>query len=96
MADDDRLRALMREYQDGRFEAFDELYAAVAPALRRYLLSQARDKLNLSARALHRVLRVARTIADLDMPDPENETGPDLAIGPVHLAEALQLRRAID
>ena len=62
----------------------------------RRLLSQARDKLNLSARALHRVLRVARTIADLDMPDPENETGPDLAIGPVHLAEALQLRRAID
>lgn len=33
----------MREYQSGRFEAFDELYAAIAPALRRYLLSQARD-----------------------------------------------------
>jgi len=62
----------------------------------RRLLSQARDKLNLSARALHRVLRVARTIADLDLSDLENETGPDRAIGPVHLAEALQLRRAID
>lgn len=44
MADDDlRLRALMRDYQAGRFDAFDELYARLAPALRRYLLSQARD-----------------------------------------------------
>ena len=33
----------MREYQSGRFEAFDELYASLAPALRRYLLSHARD-----------------------------------------------------
>jgi magnesium chelatase family protein len=52
------------------------------------LLGQARAKLGLSARGVHRVLRVARTIADL-----ENETGP---IGPVHLAEAMQLRRAIE
>lgn len=43
MAEDPRLRELMREYQSGRFEAFDELYAAIAPGLRRYLLSQARD-----------------------------------------------------
>ena len=43
MAEDPRLRELMREYQSGRFEAFDEIYAATAPALRRYLLSQARD-----------------------------------------------------
>jgi magnesium chelatase family protein len=54
----------------------------------RKLLGQARAKLALSARGTHRVLRVARTIADL-----ENETGP---IGPVHLAEALQLRRAVE
>lgn len=40
---DDRLRALMREYQQGRVEAFDDLYAALAPAVRRYLLSHARD-----------------------------------------------------
>lgn len=33
----------MREYQNGRFEAFDDLHAALAPVLRRYLLSQARD-----------------------------------------------------
>jgi RNA polymerase sigma-70 factor (ECF subfamily) len=41
--EEDRLRELMREYQSGRFEAFDEIYASLAPALRRYLLSQARD-----------------------------------------------------
>jgi magnesium chelatase family protein len=54
----------------------------------RMLLAQARAKLNLSPRSVHRVLRIARTIADL-----EKETGP---LSPVHLAEALQLRRAID
>jgi RNA polymerase sigma-70 factor, ECF subfamily len=43
MQEDDRLRALMRDYQAGRLEAFDELYALLAPALRRYLLSHARD-----------------------------------------------------
>ena len=43
MADDQRLRELMREYQGGRFDAFDGIYASAAPALRRYLLSQARD-----------------------------------------------------
>lgn len=43
VAQDLRLRALMREYQAGRFEAFDELHALLAPALRRYLLSQVRD-----------------------------------------------------
>lgn len=43
MREDTRLRELMREYQDGRFEAFDELHAAIAPALRRFLLSHARD-----------------------------------------------------
>ena len=40
---DERLRQLMREYQGGRFEAFDEIYASIAPVLRRYLLGQARD-----------------------------------------------------
>ncbi len=43
LAQGERLRQLMREYQSGRFEAFDEIYAAIAPALRRFLLSQARD-----------------------------------------------------
>jgi RNA polymerase sigma-70 factor, ECF subfamily len=43
LAQDTQLRELMREYQSGRFEAFDEIYASIAPALGRYLLSQARD-----------------------------------------------------
>jgi RNA polymerase sigma-70 factor (ECF subfamily) len=43
MASDQPLRDLMVEYQEGRFEAFDELHAALAPVLRRYLLGQARD-----------------------------------------------------
>jgi RNA polymerase sigma-70 factor (ECF subfamily) len=40
---EERLRALMRDYQVGRLEAFDELYSLLAPVVRRYLLSQARD-----------------------------------------------------
>jgi magnesium chelatase family protein len=70
----------------------------------RLLLGQARARLLLSARGIHRVLRVARTIADMELADMElagmdlasarNETGPqDHSIGPVPLAEALQLRR---
>lgn len=35
--DDQALRALMVSYQAGRFEAFDELYGLVSPAVRRFL-----------------------------------------------------------
>jgi magnesium chelatase family protein len=48
------------------------------------LVKQAIARLNLSARAYHRVLKLARTIADL----AEQET-----IGVVHMAEAIQYRR---
>ena len=48
------------------------------------LLHQAGEKQALSARGLHRVLRVARTIADLDGDDQTRST---------HLAEALRYRR---
>src|SRR5690349_16591841 len=34
---------LMAGYLDGRLEAFDALYAALAPRLRSYLLAQCRD-----------------------------------------------------
>jgi magnesium chelatase family protein len=53
----------------------------------RQLVAQARLKLGLSARATHRMLRVARTIADIEGAD---------ALAPQHLAEALQLRRAVE
>ncbi len=57
----------------------------------RMLLAQARARLSLSARGVHRVLRVARTIADLGDGDA---AGLD-ELRPVHIAEALQLRSAL-
>ncbi|MDB5793850.1 MAG: ATP-dependent protease [Noviherbaspirillum sp.] len=50
------------------------------------LLRNAMARLNWSARAYHRVLKVARTIADL---------GGDAHIGQAHVAEAIQYRRAL-
>ena len=47
------------------------------------LLSQAAAQMALSARAFHRVLKVARTVADFDASD---------AIASAHVAEALQYR----
>lgn len=49
----------------------------------RRLLSEAADALKLSARGYHRVLKVARTIADLD---------GAASVGRIHLAEALAYR----
>lgn len=52
----------------------------------RLLLAQAIDRLRLSARAYHRILKLARTIAD--MADAET-------IGVAHVAEAIQYRRSL-
>lgn len=51
------------------------------------LLRDAADAMRLSARGYHRVLRVARTLADLDGAD---------AVGRIHLAEALSYRALAD
>jgi len=49
------------------------------------LLRDASEKLGFSARAYHRVLKVARTLADLDGSD---------TVGRIHLAEAISYRMA--
>jgi len=51
------------------------------------LLREAADAMRLTARGYHRVLRVARTLADLDGADK---------VSSVHLAEALSYRALID
>jgi len=51
------------------------------------LLRDAADAMRLSARGYHRVLRVARTLADLDGAEK---------VGRVHLAEALSYRALVD
>lgn len=52
----------------------------------RRLMMEAAERLRLSARGYHRVLRVARTIADL----ADSET-----LAPIHIAEALSFRRQV-
>lgn len=91
--------AAAREIQDARFgetgsdtrrplnadAPVPELDRIAAPdAAGAALLADASQKLALTARAYHRVLKVARTIADLDGSD---------AVRRVHLAEALSYRR---
>lgn len=61
----------------------EKIAALDAPAMT--LLRNAAETMHLSARGYHRVLKVARTVADLDGAD---------SVGRVHLAEALSYRGA--
>lgn len=93
--------ALARETQKHRFEALGlpdittnaHCSAALIEAMAQpdaagmALLKNASEQMKLSARAYHRVLKVARTLADLD--GSEN-------IGRIHLAEAISYRMATD
>src|SRR5438046_7745260 len=91
---------LARERQAARYAAIGRpqvrTNAAVASAILEAvarpdgglaLLREAADAMRLSARGYHRVLRVARTLADLDGADK---------VGRVHLAEALSYRALAD
>jgi magnesium chelatase family protein len=87
-------RAIQRERYDGvagvsaNADAEGDLLDAVAEpeTAARELLVSAAEKFRLSARGYHRVLRVARTIADLD---------GAAAIARRHVAEALGYRLAL-
>jgi magnesium chelatase family protein len=81
-----RRHALMRAGRPNAEISTRELErdCALGPAERRWF-EGALERLGLSARAYHRVLRVARTIADLD--------GGAGLLEREHLAEALQYRR---
>ncbi len=93
--------AAARERQSARFEALNAepkprcnaeadgnlLEAIAAPDSEgRALLTQAAEKMKLSARGYHRVLRVARSLADLDASD---------GVRRPHIAEALSYRRVV-
>jgi len=80
-----RQRALKRQGKPNALLSVSEIDTFCVPDEKgAALLQQAITQLNLSARAYHRILKVARTIADLA--DSEN-------ILTAHIAEAVQYRR---
>jgi len=92
-----------RERQTARFEALGSTTLTNAQAdgqvleaiidlhpAAKALLNEAATRMRLSARGYHRILKVARTIADLDP-----ATDPQDGLAKVHVAEALSYRRRV-
>ncbi len=78
--------AQLRTNADADGKLLDEI--AAPDEAGRKLLVDAAERLALTARGYHRVLRVARTLADLDGAGPD-----DTHLGRIHIAEALSYRR---
>jgi magnesium chelatase family protein len=76
------MQAGLRSNAEAEGQILDEM--ATPDAAGAQLLAQAADSMRLTARGYHRVLRVARTIADLDASD---------GVRRPHIAEALSFRR---
>jgi magnesium chelatase family protein len=84
-AEDARQRQLVRQGKPNALLSVTEIDTWCAPDTKgETLLRQAITRLDLSARAYHRILKVARTIADL--------AGSENILA-VHIAEAVQYRR---
>jgi magnesium chelatase family protein len=62
------------------------VFTAAPDAEGRKLLTEAATRMRLSARGYHRVLRVARTLAELD---------GAASVRRIHIAEALSYRRLV-
>lgn len=77
-------------------EADGELLEEVATpdAAGQQLLMDAAEKLKLSARGYHRVLRIARTLADLEGAEIDSGSDGNVPVQRIHIAEALSYRRA--
>jgi magnesium chelatase family protein len=82
-----RARAVTRQgVANAQLQAQDLAARAVLEPAARALLERSAERLGWSARSFHRVLRVARTVADLAAAEP---------IAAAHVAEAIQLRRGL-
>lgn len=82
-----RTRALARQgVANALLQAQDLATHAVLDSAAKALLERSAERLGWSARSFHRVLRVARTVADL---------GGAAEIATAHMAEAIQMRRGL-